>query len=439
MHKIKILPRNDNTNGWSKIIKQRIPSTHLQEDLHVDWVIVGGGLAGLAAARRLAEHRPSDKIAILEAGVVGEGAQGRNSGFAIDIPHNVGSSVGELNHAQRHLRLARSAISYLKAQVDKYNIDCDWSETGKFHAAVSTKGIENILLPTLQTLESLNEPFEWLQGAKLHETLGFKHFNAAIYTPGTVLLNPAALCHGLANNLPSNVLLYENTPVTHFSHKPSIIIKTPHAYVRANKMILTVNAFTEQFGVCKERLIPIAAHASLSRPLNTEEQKALSGLNTWGLTPANAFVGITMRRTNDQRILIRQHMEYEPKLYKTDKSRERVKQQHQKLFNERFPMLPNVTMEHTWTGMLCISRNGTQGFGLVAPNIYVATCQNGAGLTKGTYAGMLIADKACNIQNPLIEDIEAMGSPSRLPPRPFLDAGIRVRFAWELWQARHEA
>ena len=36
---------------------------------------------------------------------------GRNSGFAIDLPHNVGSSLDELDGSHRFMRLARYAIS----------------------------------------------------------------------------------------------------------------------------------------------------------------------------------------------------------------------------------------------------------------------------------------------------------------------------------------
>jgi hypothetical protein len=38
----------------------------------------------------------------------------------------------------------------------------------------------------------------------------------------------------------------------------------------------------------------------------------------------------------------------------------------------------------------------------------------------------------------MIADMEALGKPSTLPPRPFLDLGVQARMAWELWQARAE-
>lgn len=444
MKAIKICPVNDRTNGWSQLLPARTPNAPLQKDIKADWVVVGAGLAGLAAARRLAENCPDDTIVLLEADEVGEGAQGRNSGFAIDIPHNVGSSMDEIAQGQRHLRLARYAIESLQEQVEKHHIECDWDQAGKFHAAVSAKGVEQILRPTLAMLQSLKEPNEWLEGAALHEKIGFDHFRAAIYTPGTVLLNPAALTRGLAAHLPQNVHLFEHTPVIRWGAEQStgthpIVLRTPNGQVQARKMVLTVNVFAGQFGFYKQQIIPLAAHASLTRPLTPAEQEKLPGLSSWGLTPANAFVGITMRRTADQRILIRQNIRYEPKLHASDEERARARKEHQKLFDERFPSLSGVTMEHTWTGFICVSQNGAPGFGQVASNVYSAVCQNGVGLTKGTVGGLLIADLATGRENALVGDMLALGEPTQLPPRPFLDWGVRARFAWELWSARAEA
>ena len=101
-------------------------------------------------------------------------------------------------------------------------------------------------------------------------------------------------------------------------------------------------------------------------------------------------------------------------------------------------MLPNVEMEHTWTGYICVSRNGTPGFGRVAPTIYAAVSQNGFGVTQGTISGVLAADMACGEDNPLIADMESLGTPPRLPPRPALDLGVRAWFAWKLLRARAE-
>ena len=102
-------------------------------------------------------------------------------------------------------------------------------------------------------------------------------------------------------------------------------------------------------------------------------------------------------------------------------------------------MLPNVEMEYTWTGYICLSQNGSPGFGKVGPGVWSAVCQNAVGVTKGTIGGLLAADMACERDNELIADMQSLGTPDRLPPRPFLDIGVRAKFAWELWRARAEA
>ena len=60
MLKIKKTPHDDNSNGWSRILPDRTPKPSLSGDVAADWVVVGGGLAGLSATRRLAENRPND-------------------------------------------------------------------------------------------------------------------------------------------------------------------------------------------------------------------------------------------------------------------------------------------------------------------------------------------------------------------------------------------
>ncbi|MEE9209522.1 MAG: FAD-dependent oxidoreductase, partial [Kiloniellales bacterium] len=59
-------------------------------------------------------------------------------------------------------------------------------------------------------------------------------------------------------------------------------------------------------------------------------------------------------------------------------------------------------------------------------------------VTKGTVSGMLAADLACGVDNPLIADMEAFGQPNRLPPRPFLDIGAWATVKWWTWQGRGE-
>lgn len=437
--KIDRLPENDRTNGWSGVLKKRIAKPQLRAEIKADWIVLGGGYAGLAAARRLAENCPDQKIVLIDAGEAGENASGRNSGFAIDLPHNVGSSLDELEGSHRFMRLARFAIDHLKDQIDQHNIGCDWSLDGRYHAAVSPRGVTDVLEPYARELEALGEEFHWVEKEDLRSRVGTDHFTAAVFTPGGALMNPAALTRGLTDSMPGNVSLYENSPVIEASFDNGIQFTTPNGSVRAPKMILAANGFSEQFGFFPRRFLHLSAQASLTRPLSESERLTYGIDRPWGITPANAFAGITMRYTNDHRILIRQGLDYCPGQKVSEAARINAVSRHKDLFDQRFPMLPNVEMEHTWSGIVCLSQNSAPGFGQLRSNVWSAVCQNAVGVTKGTFGGILAADLATGRDNPLIEDMQSLGEPSRLPMRPFLDVGVWSRFKWELWSNRHEA
>lgn len=438
MPDVRLLPADDATNGWSRILPPRAPKPPLTGHARAEWAVVGAGFAGLAAARRLGETQPNDRIVVLEAQEVGEGASGRNSGFAIDLPHNVGSSLQELEASQRYTRLSRAAIDLLEANVRAAGIACQWSRRGKYHAAVSPWGTHTILEPFARELEALGEPLRWIEGDALAAEIGTPYYRAAVHTPGCVLMNPAALTRGMADSLPANVTLHERSPVVRWSHDNGVRLETPQGSLFAPTLIVATNGLADQFGAFAGRLLRFAAHASLTRPLTTAERKALGGIDDWGLTPANAFAGVTMRFTQDHRILIRQKITYAPSLRRTDADRATARRQHQEAFRRRFPMLPDVGMEHTWTGYVCLSRNAAPGFGRVGPGVYAAVCQNAVGVTKGTISGALVADMATGQDNALIADMEGLGKPTTLPPRPILDLGVEARLALDLWRARSE-
>ena len=123
----------------------------------------------------------------------------------------------------------------------------------------------------------------------------------------------------------------------------------------------------------------------------------------------------------------------------TEAERRRAAERHKRLFDARFPELRDVELAHTWIGFVALTRNAAPGFGRVRDGVHAVCLQNGVGVTKGTVAGILAADLACGRDNPLLADLEALGTPSPLPPGPALGLGVRARLARELRRWRAEA
>lgn len=93
MRKIEVnkLPIDPGPAAWNDLLVKSETALVLNEKINSDWLVIGAGFAGLAAARRLSQLCPTDRITILEASRVAEGPAGRNSGFMIDLPHDLTS------------------------------------------------------------------------------------------------------------------------------------------------------------------------------------------------------------------------------------------------------------------------------------------------------------------------------------------------------------
>jgi glycine/D-amino acid oxidase-like deaminating enzyme len=436
--RISILPQDDNTNGWSAILPPRQSREPLHGERKADWLVIGAGYTGLAIARALALHRPNDTIVVLEAGVVGENASGRNSGFAIDTPHNVGSSLAEFERAAQYKRLLGAGIASLENTVRENGIDCQWSRSGKYHCAVSESDAGSILEHHARELSALGEPYELLDRDQLASRLGTSYFHQGIYTPGCVLVNPAALVRGLADSLPPNVTLCERSPVTSLATGSRVIASTAGGSVTAPKLMLATNTLAPQFNAFRHRMFTAVSYGSLSAPLSAAQRERIGNIGQWGVTPASAVTGATMRYTADHRILIRQHFGYAPRVVVSQATKDRVRALHRTVFDARFPALHDVALEHFWTGFLTITRNGAPAWGRVAPNVFASAGCNGVGIVKQSIAGTLLAEYACGVDNPLIGDMQGLGQPSFVPPRPLVDIGVGLHLARERWVGRRE-
>jgi len=109
MH-INVLPKDPRPSGWYEILAEPSPVRRLAGSQKADYVVVGAGFTGVAAARRLGELAPNSRVVLVEAQRAGMGASGRNSGFIIDVPHNADAAGDAAEANRRMLRLNRFAI-----------------------------------------------------------------------------------------------------------------------------------------------------------------------------------------------------------------------------------------------------------------------------------------------------------------------------------------
>lgn len=419
---VRELPNDDRACGWYDLLPPTPPPRRLTEAVRADCAVVGAGFTGLALARRLATLRPDWNVVLLEAERVGFGASGRNSGFIVDVWHYLPARGVEGNRAL--IRLGRAGRDALGTLVRAHGIECAWTEYGRLHGAAGERGMR--ALDTLRAgLDALDEPYRWLDAPVLSRAIGTTHYRAAIHTPGGVLAQPAALARGLAVSLPANVDLREESPVCRIDRARPVVVHAGAGQVTTDRLFLAVNGFTAGMGFGAQGIFPLLTFASLTRVLTETEQGALGGECEWGLVPEDPM-GTTVRRTRDQRILIRHSVQYGTQVAGGAAGLRALAAAHLAAFRARFPMLPDVQIDYTWGGVLGMTANTGQWFGRAGDDVWIAAGCNGAGVALGTALGSLLADLALGADSDLLRDARALPRPTRLPPAPFLRPGVSV-------------
>jgi len=115
---------NPGVSGWYAILPEPELPRVLEEDITADWLVIGAGFAGLSAARRLSQLREKESIIMLDSIRIGEGSSGRNSGFMIDLPHDISSDSYASAVEQDVLQTSKNRYAISFAAEAPKNIDC---------------------------------------------------------------------------------------------------------------------------------------------------------------------------------------------------------------------------------------------------------------------------------------------------------------------------
>lgn len=446
MRRVVRIPVHTGPAGWAEILPPVAPYAAVVGDHHCDVAIVGAGFAGLSAARRLRELDPLISVTVVDAGRVAESSAGRNSGFMIDLPHELTSSdYAGAGEAQDKVltRLNRHAIDVAAAVVRDYDVASGYFQrSGKINAAASAVG-DAANRSYAEHLRAMGEPHEMLDAQAMRQMTGSAYYQSGLFTPGTAMIQPAGYIRGFANGLArQGVKIFESSPVTGFENTAAgWRLVTPKGRILATKVILANNGHLESFGFKRGRLMHIMLNACMTAEIPPDALRALGGQETWGATPSDPM-GCTVRRISTgqdgNRIVIRQGGYYRPNMATSAADLARVKAKMRAKFEARFPSLCSIPFEYAWSGHLCLSKNAVSVMRELEAGLFSACVQNGLGTTRGTLTGIGAAELAMGQTSDITRFFSAEAEPARLPPHPLDTVGANAYLRWKEWQARTE-
>lgn len=432
------LPQSPGVCGWVALLPPRPGSPTLAEALTADITVIGGGFAGLSAARRLAQLDPSLRVVVLEAGIVGNGPAGRNSGFIIDLPHEVSSEDyggDSLQRGRDHITLQRRAVSFATELATERGLDGDVLDPcGRYNLALSADGDRHLADYAAQ-LDRLGEAHTMLDAAAVAGVTGSQAFTSGIYMPGTVIVQPAAYVRALADSLAPPVRLLENTPAVSIERNGAgWRVRTPKGSVESPRIVLANNGYAERFGFFRGQLLHVYTYASMTEPF---EPSRLGGERAWAATPASPM-GTTLRRVRGEagdRLLVRSRYTCNPGLDVGEGTLRRAGAVHDAKFAHRFPGLRGVRMQYRWGGAMALTWNSVPAFGEVEEGIIAACGCNGLGASNATASGLAAAETLAGVETELTRIYSGFTSPQPLPPRLLTLIGARATLAFREWKA----
>jgi gamma-glutamylputrescine oxidase len=360
------------------------PRTPLNYDLDVDVCVIGGGLAGLTAAREVARRGWS--VAVVEARRVAWNASGRNSGFvspgySAQIEKIV-ERIG-LPAAKALWELSEAGVQYVHDTIEE--VGGRGIVEGKGSLDVFKTPDAGRAMARLRLLEQeMGVTVEGWPMERVRDALRTSRYFEAVYFPYAFQINPLAYALGLADAAErAGARVFENTRAV--SVDPAGVrkrIETPHGRVRAGHVVLAGNV---HLGSVAQRLadtlVPITVFTGVTQSLGGRLAEAVT---FGGAVSDSRHANCHYRIVGGDRLLWTASASVGARSKWIQRWLERA-------VRATYPHLAPVQFEQLWPAEMGFAVHGMPQIGEVQPGVWLASAFGGQGLNTSAMAGNLIA------------------------------------------------
>ena len=355
----------------------------LAVDLDVDVCVIGGGLAGLTAAREIA--RSGWSVVLLEANRIASGASGRNTGFvlpgfAADADKLI-ARVG-FERAKSLWALAQAGLDYVRNAVHAEGAAGIDPQDGWLYVSKVDNGDEFVRFVRL--LDDLGCEIEGWPTDRVRAVLHSERYFHAIHYLKAIAIHPLNYALSLAAAAERNgARIFENTPA--LAIDPQGVRKrivTPSARLRANHVVLAGNV---QIGGLVPRiaatLLPITTYIITTAPLGER-------LATSSTIAARSAIRSFRQPLSHRR---RRPADAVGPLDDMGAQSAPLRAGAHRRYQKIYPQLKNVSVDYNWSGTLGNTVHRMPQIGELGQGVWLASGFGGHGLNTTAMAGNLVA------------------------------------------------
>lgn len=400
-------------------------------DHNCDVAVVGAGYTGLSAALHLA--RRGVDVRVVDAGVPGGGASGRNGGFccvgAARLPDQAMIRRFGLEETRRFYQSQRDAVSMVSDLIKSEKMSVDLQGDGVLTVAHRQSRVEKLRAAAAFNTDTLGLPCRFLEREALAEK-GFagKEAHAALHFADGFGLHPLKYHYGLLNAvLEAGVPVHTMTKVIGWKQVGGLHrLITQGGSVHARQVLLATNGYSDDdlHPGLAGTVLPVISSIVTTEPLTPSERETLGWTTDTPISDTRHLLTY-IRILPDGRLLLGTRGDTTGQPGREEETRERIA----RWFYAMFPNWNLPKISHTWSGLICASASRTPMIGQFPehPGVFHALAYHGNGLATGTWAGWAAAEIIAGERsaNEILPEVVAR------PPRRFPIPALR-RWALKL-------